>query len=212
MSTEKVEQKEEKKPKRRSSRKGEPSESRQKRERDESLMEKLISVRRVTKVVKGGKNMRFSALVVVGDGKGRVGFATGKAREVPDAVKKAVDRAKRSLVRVPLREGRTLHHDVRASSGASIVYLRSAPAGTGVIAGGAMRSIFEVLGIHDIVSKSIGTPNYHNTVRATFEAFKKMQSPRYVASKLGRKVGDILARRDLHRSTRSDSAQLESSE
>jgi small subunit ribosomal protein S5 len=174
------------------------SEGRSSRDREESFMEKLISVRRVTKVVKGGKNMRFSALVVVGDGKGRVGFATGKAREVPDAVKKAVDRAKKSLIHVPMRDGRTLHHDIRARTGAATVYLRSAPSGTGVIAGGAMRSIFEVLGLHDVVSKSIGTSNYHNTVRATFQALASLQSPRSVSLKLGKKVSDVLARRDLH--------------
>jgi len=204
--------KEEKQQKRKSSRKPDSAESRTPREREESFMEKLISVRRVTKVVKGGKNMRFSALVVVGDGKGRVGYATGKAREVPDAVKKAVDRAKKNLIRVPLREGRTLHHDVRARAGASIVYLRSAPAGTGVIAGGAMRSIFEVLGIHDVVSKSVGTSTYHNTVRATFDALKSLQSPRTVAAKLGRKVSDILARRDLGNRQKTSDHSVESGE
>lgn len=164
-------------------------------QRDEQIVEKLISVRRVTKVVKGGKNMRFSALVVVGDGKGRVGYASGKAREVPDAVKKAVERAKRDMIRVPLKAGRTLHHDIIACAGGSKVCLRSAPAGTGVIAGGAMRQIFEVLGVRDIVSKSIGSPNYHNTVRATFKAFSLIQSPRYIASKLGKPVSEVLARR-----------------
>ena len=164
-------------------------------ERDKQFVVKLISVRRVTKVVKGGKNMRFSALVVVGDGKGRVGFATGKAREVPDAVKKAVERAKKSMIRVPLREGRTLHHDVHAKMGAGRVYLRSAPAGTGVIAGGAMRAVFEAVGLHDVVSKSVGSDNYHNVVNATMEALRSISSPRHVASKLGKKINDIMARR-----------------
>jgi small subunit ribosomal protein S5 len=164
-------------------------------EREEQLIEKLVSVRRVTKVVKGGKNMRFSALVVVGDGKGRVGYATGKAREVPDAVKKAVERAKKSMIRVPLREGRTLHHDVNAKVGAGRVYLRSAPAGTGVIAGGAMRAVFEAVGLHDVVSKSVGSDNYHNVVHATVEALRSVVSPRHVAAKLGKKVNDVLARR-----------------
>lgn len=165
-------------------------------DRDEQIVEKLVNVRRVTKVVKGGKTMRFSALVVVGDGKGRVGYATGKAREVPDAVKKAVDKAKRSMIRVPLREGRTLHHDVRARCGAGIVVLRSAPAGTGVIAGGPMRAVFEALGIHDIVSKSNGTNNYHNMVRATFEALQRVSSPKAIAAKLDKKISDVLVRRD----------------
>jgi small subunit ribosomal protein S5 len=163
--------------------------------KEEQFIEKLVSVRRVTKVVKGGKTLRFSALVIVGDGKGKVGYATGKAREVPEAVKKAVDKAKRSMIKVPLREGRTLFHDVSARIGAGHVFLRSAPAGTGVIAGGAMRSLFEALGIHDVVSKSVGTSNYHNTVRATFEALKNISSPRQVAAKLGKKVSDLNARR-----------------
>ena len=166
------------------------------KDRDDSFIEKLVSVRRVTKVVKGGKNMRFAALVVVGDGKGRASYATGKAREVPDAVKKAVDRAKKSLVRIPLREGRTLHHDISASIGASTVYLRTAPPGTGVIAGGALRAIFEALGVHDVVAKSVGTATYHNTVRATFLALSKITSPKMVAQKLGKKVSDVIARRD----------------
>ena len=166
------------------------------RDREDQIVEKLVNVRRVTKVVKGGKTMRFSALVVVGDGKGRVGYATGKAREVPDAVKKAVDKAKRSMIRVPLREGRTLHHDVLARCGAGIVTLRSAPAGTGVIAGGPMRAVFEALGIHDIVSKSNGTNNYHNMVRATFQALQSVSSPKVIAAKLGKKISDVLVRRD----------------
>lgn len=165
--------------------------------KEEQFIEKLVSVRRVTKVVKGGKTLRFSALVIVGDGKGRVGYATGKAREVPEAVKKAVDKAKRSMIRVPLREGRTLFHDVNARIGAGHVFLRSAPAGTGVIAGGAMRALFEAVGLHDVVSKSVGTSNYHNTVRATFEALKSMSSPRQIAAKLGKKVSELATRRNV---------------
>jgi small subunit ribosomal protein S5 len=164
----------------------------------QELIEKLVSVRRVTKVVKGGKNLRFSALVIVGDGKGRVGYGTGKAREVPDAVKKATDQAKRKMVRIPLREGRTLHHDVTGTFGAGKVYLRAAPAGTGIIAGGPMRAVFEALGLHDVVSKSVGTSNYHNMVRATLDALQAIMSPRTVATKLGRKVPEIIARRDGH--------------
>lgn len=165
-------------------------------QKEEQLSEKLVSVRRVTKVVKGGKILRFSALVIVGDGKGRVGFASGKAREVPDAVKKAVDKAKKSMIRVPLREGRTLHHDVHGRDGAGHVILRSAPVGTGVIAGGPMRAVFEALGLHDVVSKSIGSGNYHNMVRATFDALRSVNSPRSVANKLGKKLNEIVARRE----------------
>jgi small subunit ribosomal protein S5 len=168
----------------------------QREEKSDQLIEKLISVRRVTKVVKGGKTLRFSALVVVGDGKGRVGYATGKAREVPDAVKKAVDRAKKVMVRIPMREGRTLHHDVNARVGASRVILRSAPVGTGVIAGGAMRQLFEALGLHDVVARSIGTGNYHNVVRATVSALQANHSPRQIANKLGKKLSDVVARRE----------------
>lgn len=163
---------------------------------EDELIEKLVSVRRVTKVVKGGKNMRFSALVIVGDGKGRAGYATGKAREVPDAVRKAVEKAKRSMIRFPLREGRTLHHDVMGHFGPGKVYLRAAPAGTGIIAGGPMRALFEAIGVHDVVSKSVGSSNYHNMVRATFAALESVVSPRSVANRLGRKVTDVVARRD----------------
>lgn len=163
---------------------------------EEQLSEKLVSVRRVTKVVKGGKILRFSALVIVGDGKGRVGFASGKAREVPDAVKKAVDKAKKSMIRVPLREGRTLHHDVVGRDGAGKVFLRSAPVGTGVIAGGPMRAVFEALGLHDVVSKSVGSGNYHNMVRATFDALRSVNAPRSIANKLNKKLNEIVARRE----------------
>jgi small subunit ribosomal protein S5 len=167
------------------------------KDRDEQeLIEKLVSVRRVTKVVKGGKTMRFSALVVIGDGKGKVGFGSGKAKEVPDAVRKATEQAKREMVRIPLREGRTLHHDVQGRYGAGNVYLRMAPAGTGIIAGGPMRAVFEALGLQDVVSKSVGTSNYFNMVRATFNALTSMTSPRQIADKLGRKPADIIARRD----------------
>lgn len=164
-------------------------------EQQEQLIEKLVSVRRVTKVVKGGKNMRFSALVVVGDGKGRAGYATAKAREVPDAVRKACEKAKKTMIRISLREGRTIRHDVSARTGAGHVFLRSAPAGTGVIAGGSMRAVFETLGLQDVVSKSVGSANYHNVVRATFAALRGMTPPRQIAAKLGKKVSDILARR-----------------
>lgn len=166
------------------------------REEAQPLVEKLISVRRVTKVVKGGKTMRFSALVVVGDGKGQVGYGTGKAREVPDAVRKASEKARREMIRVPMREGRTLHHDVTCSVGAGRVMMRSAVAGTGVIAGGPMRAVFEALGIQDIVAKSLGSPNYHNVVRATFRALQMVTSPRSVANRLGKKLSDVVSRRE----------------
>ncbi len=168
---------------------------RQANEVQEQFIERLVSVRRVTKVVKGGKNMRFSALVIIGDGKGRAGYATAKAREVPDAVKKAAEKAKKRMIRVSLREGRTIRHDISARVGAGHVFLRTAPAGTGVIAGGAMRSVFEAIGIQDIVSKSVGSGNYHNVVRATFEALKNVLPPKQVAAKLGKKYTDILDRR-----------------
>ncbi|GHT88847.1 30S ribosomal protein S5 [Alphaproteobacteria bacterium] len=166
-----------------------------KTEEQEHLIEKLVSVRRVTKVVKGGKNMRFSALVVVGDGKGKVGYATSKAREVPDAVKKAVEKAKRSMIKISMREGRTIRHDAFAKVGAVNVVMRTAPSGTGVIAGGAMRILFEAAGIQDVVSKSIGSDGYHNVVRSTMRALSGVVSPRYVAAKLGKKLSDINARR-----------------
>jgi small subunit ribosomal protein S5 len=168
----------------------------EKQREDVEFIEKLVSVRRVTKVVKGGKNLRFSALVVVGDGKGRVGFGSGKAREVPDAVRKASEQARRSMIRVPLREGRTIHHDLTGHFGAGRVYLRAAPAGTGIIAGGPMRAVFESLGIQDVVSKSVGTSNYYNMVRATFDALVNVASPRDIAAKLGRKIPEVVARRD----------------
>ncbi|MBL8805269.1 MAG: 30S ribosomal protein S5, partial [Rhodospirillales bacterium] len=169
-------------------RRGEQSE--RPRERDEvELVEKLVAINRVAKVVKGGKRFGFAAIVVVGDGKGKVGYGTGKAREVPEAIRKATEYAKRAMVRVPLREGRTLHHDVRGHFGAGFVVLRTAEPGTGIIAGGPMRAIFESLGIQDIVAKSTGTSNPHNMIKATFDAFTRMSSPRNVAAKRGKKIG-----------------------
>ncbi len=162
-----------------------------------AYIEKLVAINRVAKVVKGGKRFSFSALVVVGDGRGRVGYGTGKAREVADAVKKASERAKKLMIRVPMREGRSLHHDATGRFGAGRVILRSAVAGTGIIAGGAMRAVFEALGIQDVVSKCIGSANPHNMVRATFDALRSTVSPRYIASKRGKKVGEIASRRAL---------------
>jgi small subunit ribosomal protein S5 len=159
------------------------------------LVDKLVSINRVAKVVKGGRRFGFAALVVVGDMKGRVGYGSGKAREVPEAIRKATEQAKGRLIRVPLREGRTLHHDVRGRFGAGKVVCRAAPAGTGIIAGGPMRAVFETLGVHDVVAKSTGSQNPYNMVKATFEALQNLQSPRAVASRRGRKVSEILGPR-----------------
>lgn len=163
---------------------------------DSELVDRLVNVNRVAKVVKGGRRFGFSALVVVGDGKGRVGYGSGKAREVPEAVRKATEQAKRSMIRVPLREGRTLHHDINGHFGAGRVLLRSAPPGTGIIAGGPMRAVLEALGIGDVVAKSLGSSNPHNMVKATFEALRIVNSPRAVAAKRGKKVSEIIGRRD----------------
>ena len=166
------------------------------REEEQSeFVDKLVGINRVAKVVKGGKNFGFAALVVVGDQKGRAGFGKGKAREVPEAIRKATEEAKRNLVRIPLREGRTLHHDGQGRHGAGKVVLRAAPPGTGVIAGGPMRAVMDVLGVQDVVGKSIGTSNPYNMVRATFDALKKQASPRSVASKRGLKVQEVVSRR-----------------
>ena len=164
---------------------------------ESELADKLVSINRVAKVVKGGRRFGFAALVVVGDGRGRVGFGSGKAREVPEAIRKATERAKRGLVRIPLREGRTLHHDIQGRFGAGRVVLRTAPPGTGIIAGGPMRAVFEMLGVQDVVTKSIGSSNPYNMVRATFDALSRIQSPRAVAAKRGKKIGDILGRREV---------------
>ena len=161
------------------------------------LIDKLVGINRVAKVVKGGRRFGFAALVVVGDARGRVGFGTGKAKEVPEAIKKATDDAKKRLIRVPLKEGRTLHHDMKGHYGAGKVVLRSAPAGTGIIAGGPMRAVFETLGVQDVVAKSVGTSNPHNMIKATFDAFNFMNSPRSVAVKRGKKVSEILGKKSV---------------
>jgi small subunit ribosomal protein S5 len=160
----------------------------------EELIEKLVHINRVSKTVKGGKRFGFAALVVVGDGKGRVGFGHGKAREVPEAITKATASAKKKMVRVPLKEGRTLHHDGKGRFGAGKVNLRSAPAGTGIIAGGPMRAVFESLGVADVVTKSVGTSNPYNMIRATFDALVNQTSPKSVAQRRGKKVADLLGR------------------
>jgi len=165
------------------------------RQEQTDIIDKLVDINRTAKVVKGGRRFGFAALVVVGDQKGRVGFGSGKAREVPEAIRKGTEKAKKNMIRVPLREGRTLHHDVLGSYGAGKVVLRAAPPGTGIIAGGPMRAIFETLGLQDVVAKSIGTQNPHNMIKATFDALSNLQSPRMVASRRGRKVGEIVGRR-----------------
>lgn len=161
-------------------------------------IEKLVSINRVAKVVKGGRRFSFAALVIVGDGNGMVGHGKGKAKEVPEAIKKATDEAKNRMIRVPLRQGKTLHHDIKGRFDSGKVYLRSAPSGTGVIAGGPMRAVFEALGIQDIVAKSVGTSNPHNMVRATFEALKSASSPKIIAMRRGLKINDITKRRKVN--------------
>ena len=169
--------------------------SRGEREENE-FVDKLVHINRVAKVVKGGRRFAFAALVVVGDTKGRVGYGSGKAREVPEAIRKATEQAKRNMIKVNLREGRTLHHDVIGHFGAGRVVLRAAPAGTGIIAGGPMRAVFETMGVADVVAKCLGTSNPHNMIKATFDALVNLNSPRSIAAKRGKKVGDIIGRRD----------------
>ena len=173
--------------------------NRGRRERDEApeFADRLVSINRVSKTVKGGKRFGFAALVVVGDQKGRVGFGKGKAKEVPEAIRKATEQAKRSMVRIPLREGRTLHHDIEGRHGAGKVVMRTAPTGTGIIAGGPMRAVFEMLGVQDVVAKSIGSQNPYNMVRATIDGLLKEASPRMVAQRRGKKVADVLRRNDV---------------
>jgi small subunit ribosomal protein S5 len=176
-------------------------------DRDNDIVEKLVHINRVAATVKGGRRFSFAALMVVGDQKGRVGFGHGKAREVPEAIRKATEEAKKSMVRVPLRESRTLHHDGAGRHGAGKVMLRAAPPGTGVIAGGPMRAVLETLGVQDVVAKSVGSSNPYNMVRATFDALKGQSSPRQVASKRGKKVGDLLGRRNDGASASVESAE-----
>ena len=164
-------------------------------DRKGDFADKLVHINRVAKVVKGGKRFGFAALVVVGDQQGQVGFGHGKAREVPEAIRKATEAARRSLLRVPMRDKRTLHHDSRGRHGAGKVVLRSAPPGTGIIAGGPMRAVFEMLGVRDVVAKSLGSTNPYNMVRATFDALKAQENPRGVATRRGKKVSEIVARR-----------------
>ena len=166
------------------------------RDEDPEFQDRLVAINRVSKTVKGGKRFGFAALVVVGDQKGRVGFGKGKAKEVPEAIRKATEQAKRQLIRVPLREGRTLHHDMNGRHGAGKVVMRTASPGTGIIAGGPMRAVFEMLGIQDVVAKSIGSQNPYNMIRATMDGLRREASPRQVAARRGKKVADILPKRD----------------
>ncbi|MCR9068499.1 MAG: 30S ribosomal protein S5 [Rhodobacteraceae bacterium] len=169
---------------------------RNREEETPEFADRLVAINRVSKTVKGGKRFGFAALVVVGDQRGRVGFGKGKAKEVPEAIRKATEQAKRQMIRVPLKEGRTLHHDVQGHHGAGKVVMRTAPEGTGIIAGGPMRAVFEMLGIKDVVSKSTGTQNPYNMIRATIDGLKQEASPRMVAARRGKKVSDILPKRD----------------
>jgi small subunit ribosomal protein S5 len=180
------------------------------RDRDggDDIIDKLVTINRVAKVVKGGRRFAFAALVVVGDQKGRVGYGAGKAREVPEAIRKATERAKRAMIRIPLKEGRTLHHDVEGVFGAGHVVLRSAAAGTGIIAGGPLRAVFETLGIGDVVAKSLGSRNPHNMVKATFAALQRCASPRSVAARRGKKVSDLLGKRDTPGTETQESADV----
>ncbi|SEN12575.1 SSU ribosomal protein S5P [Palleronia salina] len=167
-------------------------------QRDETpeFADRLVAINRVSKTVKGGKRFGFAALVVVGDQRGRVGFGKGKAKEVPEAIRKATESAKRNMIRVPLRDGRTLHHDVHGRHGAGKVIMRTAPQGTGIIAGGPMRAVFEMLGVQDVVAKSNGSQNPYAMIRATLNGLINESSPRSVAQRRGKKVADILPKRD----------------
>jgi small subunit ribosomal protein S5 len=179
-------------------RRGKRDEGSQNNQRDDDrgdFIDKIVAINRVAKVVKGGKRFGFAALIVMGDGKGRVGYGTGKAREVPEAIRKATESAKRGMMRIPLREGRTIHHDVKGMFGAGLVVLRAAPAGTGIIAGGPMRAVFEALGVQDVVAKSVGTSNPHNMVKATFAALTSVSSPRSVANRRGKKINEIFGKK-----------------
>ena len=169
---------------------------RNREEQAPEFADRLVAINRVSKTVKGGKRFGFAALVVVGDQKGRVGFGKGKAKEVPEAIRKATEQAKRQMIRVALKDGRTLHHDTKGRHGAGKVVMRTAPVGTGIIAGGPMRAVFEMLGVQDVVSKSIGSANPYNMIRATINGLKSEQSPRNVAQRRGKKVSDILPKRD----------------
>jgi small subunit ribosomal protein S5 len=176
------------------------------KDRESDFVEKLVHINRVAKVVKGGRRFGFAALVVVGDQRGRVGFGHGKAREVPEAIRKATESAKRVMLRVPLKDGRTLHHETVGHHGAGKVIVRPAEQGTGIIAGGPMRAVFESLGVGDVVAKSLGTSNPYNMVRATFDALKQQQSPRHIAQRRGKSVAEIIQKREAQPKDRTEAA------
>ena len=171
-------------------------ENRNKDQKESDIKDKLVAINRVTKVVKGGRRFGFAALVVAGDESGKVGFGHGKAKEVPEAIKKATDSAKKGLFKVSLREGRTLHHDIIGSHGSSKVVMRSAPSGTGIIAGGSVRAVFELLGIQDIVAKSVGSANPYNIIRAAVDGLKQQKSPKIVAARRSKKISNITSARE----------------
>lgn len=166
-------------------------ENKNKDQKDSDIKDKLVAINRVTKVVKGGRRFGFAALVVAGDESGKIGFGHGKAKEVPEAIKKATDSAKKGLLRIPLREGRTLHHDIIGTHGSSKIVMRSAPSGTGIIAGGSVRAVFELLGVQDIVAKSVGSANPYNIIRAVMDGLKQQKSPKVIASRRSKKISDI---------------------
>ena len=163
---------------------------------ESEFKEKLVAINRITKVVKGGRRFGFAALVVVGNRKGSIGIGHGKSKQVPDAIKKATEVAKRNIVKIPLKEGRTLHHDVRGKNGSGKVFLRSAPPGTGIIAGGAIRSACEVLGIQDVVAKSLGSANPHNVLKACVKGLASQSSPKILSTIRGKKISDIIQKRE----------------
>tara|TARA_B100001250_G_scaffold349815_1_gene321229 strand:- start:4865 stop:5383 length:519 start_codon:yes stop_codon:yes gene_type:complete len=158
--------------------------------------EKLVAINRITKVVKGGRRFGFAALVVVGNQKGQIGIGQGKSKQVPDAIKKATEVAKRNQVKIPLKEGRTLHHDVKGKNGSGKIFMRSAPAGTGIIAGGPVRAVCEVLGIQDVVAKSLGSANPHNVLKACIKGLRSQSSPKILSTIRGKKISDIVLKRE----------------
>ena len=164
--------------------------------RDSEYIEKLVAINRITKVVKGGRRFGFAALVVVGNQKGSIGIGKGKSKQVPDAIKKATELAKRNMIKIPLKDGRTLHHDIYSKNGSGKILMRSAPTGTGIIAGGAVRSVCEVLGIQDVVAKSLGSQNPHNVLKALLDGLKSQSSPKYLSALRGKNISEIIKKRE----------------
>ncbi len=164
--------------------------------KENGFVEKLVAINRITKVVKGGRRFGFAALVVVGDKKGSIGVGKGKSKQVPDAIKKATELAKKNMVKIPLKDGRTLHHDIYSKSGSGKILMRSAPTGTGIIAGGAVRAVCEVLGIQDVVAKSLGSQNPHNVLKALIGGLKSQSSPKYLLALRGKTISEIIRKRE----------------